>query len=204
MKLVLKGHVVPLSDDAPQQTFKGRVLIEDDRIVKTQRSTNTLPTAFQGSRQIDVGDAFIYPGLIDLHSHIAYNTLPLWAHPGEPRPFLNRNVWPRRSSYGPEVSWPAYMLSKGAPEALLAYVQVRALAGGTTTLQGWPSINRRPANQLVRSADDEKVENATDRPVHLSITARKVNLTVPLSTSSKTLLMPTVCDNDSSRFTAMR
>ena len=174
MKLILNGHVVPLADDAPQQTFDGRVLIEDDRVVQAQQASDALPAEFQDARQVDLGDAFIYPGFIDLHSHIAYNTLPLWSHPGESRPYLNRNVWPRRSSYGPEVSWPAYMLSRGAPEALLAYVQVRALAGGTTTLQGWPSYNRRSTNQLVRSADDEKVENSTDR-VRTSVMTKRTD-----------------------------
>jgi hypothetical protein len=35
------------------------------------------------------------------------------------------------------VSWPSWILLKYAPECVLAYVQVRALAGGTTSIQGW-------------------------------------------------------------------
>ncbi|HZX56967.1 MAG TPA: hypothetical protein VFE86_19930, partial [Ilumatobacteraceae bacterium] len=61
---------------------------------------------------------------------------------------------PNAPSYKPAVSWPAYAYLKGAPEALLAYAQVRALAGGTTTIQGWPNANGSPANQMVRSVDD--------------------------------------------------
>ena len=69
-------------------------------------------------------------------------------------PWLHRDLWPNAPSYKPAVSWPAYAYLKGAPEALLAYAQVRALAGGTTTIQGWPNANGAPANQLVRSVDD--------------------------------------------------
>ena len=69
-------------------------------------------------------------------------------------PWLHRDLWPGAPSYKPAVSWPAYAYLKGAPEALLAYAQVRALAGGTTTIQGWPNANGSPANQLVRSVDD--------------------------------------------------
>ena len=54
---------------------------------------------------------------------------------------MHRDLWPGAPSYKPAVSWPAYAYMKGAPEALLAYAQVRALAGGTTTIQGWPNAN---------------------------------------------------------------
>lgn len=162
MRLVIEGHLVPLDAAMPRHHFAGRVLIEDGRIVAVQPRSSALPNAFEDSARVDCGDDFVYPGLIDLHSHLGYNSLPLWAHPGERRAFLNRNTWPGRSSYKPAVSWPAWLLAKGAPEALLAYVQVRALAGGTTTIQGWPSVNRSPANKLLRSADDEIVDNADD------------------------------------------
>lgn len=146
----------------PGDHYSGRVLIENRRITSVQKMTQAVPESFQDAVTVDLADAYIYPGLIDLHSHIGYNALPLWSHQGESRPFLNRNIWPGRSSYKPEVSWPAWVLAKAAPEALLAYVQIRALAGGTTTIQGWPGSNRRPANQLLRSADDEMIENEKD------------------------------------------
>ncbi len=162
MKLIVEGHLVPLDATNPQQHFPGRILIEDGRIEAVHRCSQALPAAFANAARVDVGNDFVYPGLIDLHSHLAYNSLPLWTHPGERKPFLNRNIWPGRSSYKPLVSWPAWLLAKGAPEALLAYVQVRALAGGTTTIQGWPGANRNPVNKLLRSADDEIIDNVKD------------------------------------------
>ena len=38
---------------------------------------------------------------------------------------------------------------------MLAYVQTRALVGGTTAIQGWPAFNRPPL-MLLRNIDDEK------------------------------------------------
>ena len=42
----------------------------------------------------------IYPGLIDLHNHMAYNVLPLWSPPGRTDPYTSRNQWPNEKSYG--------------------------------------------------------------------------------------------------------
>ena len=123
--------------------------------VKAQRAD---PAAGENVRQVDVGDAFIYPGLTDLHSHLGFATLPMWEdqHRKETgRPWLHRDLWPGADSYKPNVSWPAYAYMKGAPEALLAYAQVRALAGGTTSIQGWPPAKGEPVNRFVRSVDDD-------------------------------------------------
>jgi hypothetical protein len=80
----------------------------------------------------------------------------MWDEPSRTKgPWLHRDLWPGAPTYKPNVSWPAYAYLKGAPEALLAYAQVRALAGGTTTIQGWPPAKGTPANRFVRSVDDD-------------------------------------------------
>jgi cytosine/adenosine deaminase-related metal-dependent hydrolase len=159
---VLGGHVVPIASADPTVTFVGRVYIDDGRIVAVRTGSGNAPPGFETAPFVDCGDAWIYPGLIDLHSHIAYNALPLWVHPGQDGPFLHHDIWPNRSTYKPKVSWPAWVYAAGAPESLMTYVQVRALAGGTTSIQGWPSTNRRPANQLVRNADDQTFPDVPD------------------------------------------
>lgn len=157
MTLILEGLIAPFARDDPEAVVEGRLYIGDDGLVASVAAAGeAAPAGFVTTPVVAVGDAVIYPGLVDLHSHIGYNALPLWAHPGEARPFLHNGIWPGRASYKPRVSWPAWVLAKAAPEALLAYVQVRALAGGTTTIQGWPTVNRNPTNQLVRSADDQR------------------------------------------------
>jgi cytosine/adenosine deaminase-related metal-dependent hydrolase len=157
MALALQGTLVRLLKSNPKEVFEGRLYIADDgRIAAVKAVGETPPSGFTDSPVVDVGDAFVYPGLINLHSHLGYNALPLWTQPNEPKPFLHHDIWPGRSTYKEKVSWPAWVLAKAAPEALLVYVQVQALAGGTTTIQGWPSTNRTPANQLLRSADDQR------------------------------------------------
>jgi len=150
--LELQGHIVPMATADAQQHFLGRVRFNGTVVDSVLQGRHAPP---QGVTQIDVGDAYVYPGLTDLHSHIGFATLPLWHEPARTSgPWLHRDLWPNAPSYKPAVSWPAYAYLKGAPEALLAYAQVRALAGGTTTIQGWPNANGSPANQLVRSVDD--------------------------------------------------
>ncbi len=164
MSIVLKGTLVPLRKSKPRQTFDGRIFlnspVDDVGTIKAlKKSGQNAPAGFENAPEVEVADAFIYPGLIDLHSHIGYNALGLWEEPNEPKPFLHHDIWPGRSTYKKEVSWPAWLLAKAAPEALLTYVQVRALAGGTTAIQGWPSANRSPANFLIRNIDDQKFDN---------------------------------------------
>ena len=88
---------------------------------------------------VDVGDAFVLPGFIDLHNHIGYNTLPLWTEPTQATAFAHHDSWTRADSYQASISWPATALKQAEPEALLAHVQLRALVGGTTAIQGWPA-----------------------------------------------------------------
>jgi cytosine/adenosine deaminase-related metal-dependent hydrolase len=152
--LALKGHVVPMRADDPARHGDGVVYLADGVVAHVAEANDPAPDGFEDTSVVDCGSSYIFPGLMDLHSHIAYNALPLWSW-AQDEPFLHRDIWPGRPTYGPEVSWPAWTLAHGAPESLIAYVQVRALAGGTTTIQGWPGTTRRPANQLVRNADDQ-------------------------------------------------
>jgi hypothetical protein len=47
-------------------------------------------TVFTGS------DAFIFPGFLDAHNHVAYNVLPNWT---PPRHYQNRGPWQASSAY---------------------------------------------------------------------------------------------------------
>jgi 5-methylthioadenosine/S-adenosylhomocysteine deaminase len=150
--LEIQGRIVAMADADPQRHFVGRVRLDGGLVTEVLDGRHA-PAA--DVRQVDVGEAYVYPGLTDLHSHIGFATLPLWHEPARTTgPWLHRDLWPNAKTYKPNVSWPAYAYLKGAPEELLAYAQVRALAGGTTTIQGWPNANGDPANRLVRSVDD--------------------------------------------------
>ncbi len=59
------------------------------------------------------------------------------------------------------------VLAKAEPEAMLAYVQTRALVGGTTAIQGWPAFNRAP-RMLLRNIDDEKAGTTNHNLIYTS------------------------------------
>src|SRR6185437_15771457 len=163
MALVVTGTVAPMVRGSESDVFAGRVWLADDgTVAAVTRGAAAGPAGFAGAASVDVGAAVIYPGLVDLHSHLGYNTLPLWADPGQHTPYLHHDSWPGEPSYKPDVSWPAWTLAAQAPESLLAYVQVRALAGGTTSIQGWPATSRPASNRLVRCVDDDRIGPLVD------------------------------------------
>ena len=92
---------------------------------------------------------------MDLHNHLAYNTLPLWAEPTQATPFLHHNSWTRAATYSASTTWPAYALITACPQELLAYVEAKAIVGGTTSIQGSPPKNRPRDGWLVRNIEDE-------------------------------------------------
>ncbi len=168
MTFALAGTVAPLTPGEEDAVFPGRVWFgADGSVAAVTKDGETPPPGVSADREVDVGSAFIYPGLVDLHSHLGYNTLPLWAEPTQKTPYLHHDSWPGEPSYGPSISWPAWTQLDQAPECVLAYVQVRALAGGTTAIQGWPNVSRQPTNALVRCADDDQVGPLQD-PVKVS------------------------------------
>src|SRR6266545_3633209 len=68
-KQVLKGKIV-----TPDQILDGEVVIDGDRItcVAADCDDPTNATIFT------ITNAYIFPGFIDAHNHVAYNFLPKW------------------------------------------------------------------------------------------------------------------------------
>ena len=181
----LQGRIVALAESDPDRHFTGRVRFAGGLVDRVLQRRHPAPADVD---QIDVGDAYIYPGLTDLHSHLGFATLPLWHEPKRTTgPWMHRDLWPGAPSYKPNVSWPAYAYMKGAPEELLAYAQVRALAGGTTTIQGWPNANASPANQLVRSVD-ESVDRDAVRTSVINLTSAELDDRRSLLDEGRTLV----------------
>ncbi|MGA8979527.1 MAG: amidohydrolase family protein [Pedococcus sp.] len=153
-QLVIAGQVAPMVGDAPDPPRRGRVWIRDDAIVDVTFGERRL-SGFVGAPEVDVGDSFVLPGFIDMHNHLAYNALPLWAEPGRTEPWLHNKHWTQADSYTESITEPAWTYAKACPEALLGYVQVREMAGGATSAQGWPSANRG-YQTVMRNVDDER------------------------------------------------
>ena len=175
----IKGRVVALSDDpsvaaSESSVFAGRVWIGDDGvIVAVTRDSRAGPAGFANAKVVDVGPSLILPGLIDLHNHLAYNTLPLWTEPSQATPFLHHNSWPGAKTYSASTTWPAYALITACPQELLAYVETKAIVGGTTSIQGSPPKNRPRDGWLVRNIDDETFGTHNSNLVYASVLTNK-------------------------------
>ncbi|QDW61900.1 amidohydrolase family protein [Oerskovia sp. KBS0722] len=175
----IRGRVVALSDDrsvAPSESavFTGRVWIDDDgRVAAVTRSTRPGPARFDGCPVVDVGGSLVLPGLIDLHNHLAYDTLPLWTEPSQAVPFAHHDSWPRARTYAASTTWPAYAFITASPHELLAYVETKALVGGTTSVQGSPPMNRPRDGWLVREIDDESFGTGDRNKVLASVLTAK-------------------------------
>ena len=95
MALVIAGRVVPCDKNDPDAVFAGRVFVDNDGNIEHVGKDNTpAPAGFAAAPVIDAGNNFIVPGLIDLHNHIGYNTLPL----------LILFFWPIRASSANQIS----------------------------------------------------------------------------------------------------
>jgi imidazolonepropionase-like amidohydrolase len=100
LMLVLQGVVAPLRDGAPA-SVPGAVYV-DDGLVAAVTPLDAEPAGFAGALRVAAGGV-IYPGLIDLHNHLLYNTLPLWTEHVSLVPPI-REVWVEWwSPTGPET-----------------------------------------------------------------------------------------------------
>ena len=162
MALVLIGTVVTF-DRARPLLDPGAVYVGDDGLVAAVLDADATPPAgFANAGRIETEDV-IYPGLIDLHSHLAYNTLPLWKAVGVP--YQHHDRWPDETdppTYSSSITWPSKVLGQAAPEALLKYVEVKALVGGTTSIQGAPHTTRQVNGWMVRIIDIERLPAGED------------------------------------------
>jgi cytosine/adenosine deaminase-related metal-dependent hydrolase len=156
MAYVLRGRVVTFDDDQ-RVLNRGSVYVGDDgKLAAVSATGETAPSGFAGAPRIDTR-ALIYPGLIDLHSHMAYNTLPLWEAVGVP--YLHHDRWideDHPPEYASSITWPTRVLQQAAAQALIKYVEVKALIGGTTSIQGAPRTTRPVDGWLVRVVDNER------------------------------------------------
>ena len=152
--LVVTGHIVTF-DPPGAEIADGALYIDRDGIIQAvQPRTDTPPSGFAGAARAETG-GLVYPGLIDLHNHIAYNCLPLWIAPDRKVPWTARDQWPRDSDYQPAVSAPANALCHADGKAVLKYVETKAVVGGVTAIQGSAKVGRVFEGWMVRNIEEE-------------------------------------------------
>ena len=159
--MIIQADLVTF-DDGHRVLPGGRILIGDDgRIAAVLGAGEALPAAFAAARSI-VFDGFAYPGLIDGHNHIPYNTIGLWTIPTRAEPFVDHNEWTGPVVYNRQITAPQRLLGWAAGPSLLAYVETKALLGGTTTIQG-SGNPPAAAGVLARNLDSERFSVGEDR-----------------------------------------
>jgi 5-methylthioadenosine/S-adenosylhomocysteine deaminase len=163
----LEGRVVTMNA-AFDVIARGRVYIDGNRIAAVAPADAPPPAAMASAPVVRTGGT-IYPGLIELHNHLSYNALPLWALTER---FKNRGVWGGRAEYRQLVSRPAAVLgtTDGLVQSVVRYVEAKCLVSGVTTTQGISlSSNsgiRRFYKGVVRNVEqtgDVELPNASTR-----------------------------------------
>jgi cytosine/adenosine deaminase-related metal-dependent hydrolase len=152
--LVVTGHMVTF-DPPGAEIADGALYIDRDGIIQAvQRRTDPAPSGFEQAAKAET-NGLVYPGLMDLHNHIAYNCLSLWIAPDRRTPWTSREQWPRDPDYKPSVSLPANALCHADGKAVLKYVETKAVVGGVTAIQGSAKVGRVFEGWMVRNVEDE-------------------------------------------------
>lgn len=151
MKYILRGTVVTL-DPKRRVLNDGYIGIDGKTISFVRPARQNIPDDFQNVPIVDV-DGYIYPGLIDLHNHIAYNFLGLWKID---KKFKDRYQWSRTARYKREITLPTRLLASTNPVELVKYSEVKALLGGVTTIGGFAKFNKSYAAWLLRNIEVER------------------------------------------------
>jgi len=146
-KLALTGQVVTM-DDTFSTLGRGTVYIDQGGIVAVQDAAQLPPVGFEATGRVDVRGT-IFPGLIELHNHLAYNALRLWH---VPRLFTNRGQWGGTPEYQRLVTGPMKVLglTEDVMPSLVRYVECKCLVGGVTTSQGIELFSNAGARRYYR------------------------------------------------------
>jgi cytosine/adenosine deaminase-related metal-dependent hydrolase len=132
---------------------RGYVVITDNKIAAIKSYQSGAPV---GMTIVDT-QGIIFPGLIDGHSHVEYNHIPI-ADFG--KRYGDRDQWPNASLYKTLVKAPKNAVTAaGLTCEALKHGEARALVGGTTAIQGTPE--QSCVRPLVRNL--EQVNFCKDR-----------------------------------------
>src|SRR6185295_1579790 len=130
---VLEGRIVTM--DAQSTVIpKGRCYVKDSTLISVGDAAAPAPPGFSKAPKL-LTHGTIYPGLIELHNHLAYNALRLW---NVPKKYTNRDQWAGIAEYRKCISGPMQIIGKSMDvlPALIRYVEAKTLMGGCTTSQG--------------------------------------------------------------------
>jgi 5-methylthioadenosine/S-adenosylhomocysteine deaminase len=151
----LAGRVVTMDPQA-SVVSDGVLWVKDAAIAALTKRGDAVPDGFDGVVPLETAGT-IFPGLIELHNHLAYNALPLWQ---VPQKYTNRNTWGNSDEYHRLVTAPMKTIGEATEllPALVRYVESKALVGGVTTTQGIALFSatgiRRYYRGIVRNVEE--------------------------------------------------
>jgi cytosine/adenosine deaminase-related metal-dependent hydrolase len=140
------------------------ILVEEGKIAALSEER---PPVAEDALVVETGpDDWIFPGLLDLHTHSTYNLLPLWDAPLAP--FDNRFAWRADAGYLREVK-DVYQRfdprnNEEFRDVLAVAAELQAVAGGTTVLQEDTDLDRGLGDEhsLVLCRDTAKPADLLD------------------------------------------
>jgi 5-methylthioadenosine/S-adenosylhomocysteine deaminase len=150
--LVLRGTVCTMNDRR-EILEDGYLWIAGGKISGIAGSLAELPPEARKVPLVATGGC-IYPGFIDLHKHITYDIRGPWFAKQQ---WKNRTEFFNDPDYRSTVENPCRLLVQymGLLNEVCLYAEVKALAGGTTALQGAAIHDPCYASSLVRNIEFE-------------------------------------------------
>jgi 5-methylthioadenosine/S-adenosylhomocysteine deaminase len=147
---IFRGTICTL-DDANTVYLDGLLWISGNTIRSVVPSIEALPAVARKLPVIATEGVF-YPGLIDLHKHMTYDIRGPWF---APRQYTNRTEFFFEPDYRRTVENPCRLLVQyaGMLDDVCLYSEIKALAGGTTALEGAAPWSRKYTSLLVRNIE---------------------------------------------------
>jgi 5-methylthioadenosine/S-adenosylhomocysteine deaminase len=150
----LIGFVWTAQDGEQLQTL----VIEKGKITRVIEGKGDL-SGFPGIVVIELdAETVIFPGLLNLHTHIGYNILPIWeSH----QVWKNRFQWRNNAGYKAQIGGLVDFIKSGwtgdsVAQAIISEIQ--AVAGGTTVIQETLDLDTEQADDrsfIIRNTGDQ-------------------------------------------------
>ncbi|HWO17637.1 MAG TPA: amidohydrolase family protein [Kofleriaceae bacterium] len=161
-RYVLRGRIVTMNRNR-EVIDDGRLLVKKDgTIAAVLRPADNMPPTFSDAPVLETGGS-IYPGLIDLHNHFAFDAMPLWP---VPKKYELRETWMGSAAYQHDLVAPMAILKQHgtSAKAIVRYVETKALIGGTTTGQGMLTSNMKGQHWFKGAMRNVEVPDDPDLP----------------------------------------
>jgi len=186
--LLLRGKVVQPDGSAVDRY----VLVRDGVIQAVSRQR---PPLTEDAMMVETGpNDWIFPGLIDLHTHTGYNVMPIWDYQKKyQKPFYgNRFNWRRDEAYKQDIGQLFSDVKKLVPQnrnIIAAFAELQAIAGGTTLLQEDGDLDRQmggDGNPLICRGTGVPTDLELSRKILSVVDFFEPDLKTPLQVNLKT------------------